>query len=222
MSNQLILILLKREFRIRFMNLSSSLYALVFFTIVLLLFPLAMGANPELLNQVGVAAIWIAAVLAILVGIDGLFRSDIEDGTLEQLIVARQSIALWAMVKVGVHWLMSGFVLVLLSILSIPLFGLNINEAGILAISLLLGTPTLTLIAAIAAALTVSLRSGSVLMSLIALPLQLPILIFATGTVDVLHSSGSVLPILALLSAGLILSIIFIPFTLAAILRLAI
>jgi heme exporter protein B len=220
MSNLLIGTLLRRELKLRLINMSSGLYALVFFILVLLLFPLAMGTNPQLLNQIGVAAIWIAAVLAVLLGIDGLFRSDIEDGTLEQLIVARQSIALWALIKVIVHWLSSGFVLALLSILSIPLFGLNINEAGILILSLLLGTPILTLLAAIAAALTVSLRSGSVLMSLIALPLQLPVLIFATGTVEVLRAGGSVLPILALLAAGFILSVIFIPFALAAALRL--
>jgi heme exporter protein B len=214
--------MLRRELRLRLMNLSSGLYALVFFLLVLLLFPLAIGANPQFLNQVGVAAIWIAAVLAVLLGMDGLFRSEIEDGTLEQLIVSRQSIGLWALVKVGVHWLTSGFVLALLSVLSMPLFGLNANEAGVLALSLLLGTPILTLIAAIAAALTVSLRSGSILMSLIALPLQLPVLIFATGAVEVLRTGGAVLPILALLTAGLILSVIFVPFALAAALRLAI
>lgn len=214
--------MLRRELRLRLMNLSSGLYALVFFILVLLLFPLAIGANPQFLNQVGVAAIWIAAVLAVLLGMDGLFRSEIEDGTLEQLIVARQSIGLWALVKVGVHWLTSGFVLALLSVLSMPLFGLHADEACILVLSLLLGTPILTLIAAIAAALTVSLRSGSILMSLIALPLQLPVLIFATGAVEVLRTGGAVLPILALLTAGLILSLVFAPFVLAAALRLAI
>jgi heme exporter protein B len=222
MSNRLIGTLFRRELKLRLMNLSSGLYALIFFILVLLLFPLAMGANPQLLNQVGVAAIWIAAVLAVLLGMDGLFRSDIEEGTLEQLIVARQSIALWALVKVSVHWLTSGFVLAVLSTLSMPLFGLNVNEAGVLALSLLLGTPILTLLAAMAAALTVSLRSGSVLMSLIALPLQLPVLIFSTGTVEVLRAGGAVLPIFALLAAGLILSLIFIPFALAAALRLTI
>lgn len=222
MTKHFIGVLFRRELRLRFTNLSSGLYALVFFILVLLLFPLAIGANSQFLNQVGVAAIWIAAVLSILLGAESLFRSEIEDGTLEQLIIARQSLELWALVKVSVHWLTSGFVLVLLSMLSMPLFGLNANEAGILALSLLLGTPILTLLAAVAAALTVSLRSGSILMSLIALPLQLPVLIFATGAVEVLHAGGAVLPIFALLGAGLILSLIFIPFALAAALRLAI
>jgi heme exporter protein B len=126
------------------------------------------------------------------------------------------------MVKVSVHWLMSGFVLALLSILSMPLFGLNQSEAGVLACSLLLGTPVLTLLAAIAAALTVSLRNGSVLMSLIALPLQLPVLIFATGAVEVFRAGGAILSIFALLAAGLILAVIFVPFAIAAALRSAI
>ena len=217
-----ILATLRRELLLRFNHLSSWVYTLVFFVLVLLLFPLAVGANTQFLNHIGVAAIWIAAVLAVLLGMEGLFRTDVEDGTLEQVIVARQSLALWALVKVSVHWLTGGFAIVLLSVLSIPLFGLNMNEAGFLALSLLLGTPILTLIAAIAAALTVSLKGGGVLMSLIALPLQLPILIFATGAVDVLRAGGAVMPILALLAAGLILSVIFIPFALASALRLSV
>ena len=215
-------VLFRRELRLRFIHLSSGLYALVFFILVLLLFPLAIGANAQFLNQVGVAATWIAAVLSVLLGADGLFRSELEDGTLEQLIVARQSIALWALVKMSVHWLISGFVLALLSILSVPLFGLNQNEAGVLACSLLLGTPVLTLLAAIAAALTVSLRNGGVFMSLIALPLQLPVLIFATGAVEIFRAGGAILPIFALLAAGLILAVIFVPFAIAAALRSAI
>ena len=217
-----IILCLRRELRLRFTNLSSGLYTLVFFVLVLLLFPLAVGANAQFLNQIGVAAIWIAAVLAVLLGVEGLFRADVGDGTLEQVIVARQSLALWALIKVSVHWLTGGFVIVLLSVLSIPLFGLKTDEAGLLALSLLLGTPILALIAAIAAALTVSIKNSGVLMSLIALPLQLPVLIFATGAVDILRDGGAVLPILALLAAGLILSVIFIPFVLAGALRFSV
>lgn len=217
-----LLAMLKRECRLRFMDLSSVTYTLVFFMVVLLLFPLATGADSKLLNQVGVAAIWIAALLAVLLGMDGLFRSEMDDGTLEQMIVARQSIGVWALVKVGIHWLMSGFLVALLALLSIPLFGLSADEALILVLSLLLGTPILTLIAAIASALTVSLRSGGVLMPLIALPLQLPVLIFATGAVEAMRTGGEVLPILALLTAGLILSIIFAPLALSAALRLVV
>ena len=213
---------LRRELLLRFNHISSWVYTLVFFVLVLLLFPLAVGANAQFLNHIGVAAIWIAAVLSVLLGMESLFRADVEDATLEQVIVARQSLALWALIKVSVHWLTGGFAIVILSVLSIPLFGLNANEAGVLALSLLLGTPILTLIAAIAAALTVSLKSGGVLMSMIALPLQLPVLIFATGAVDVLRAGGAVLPILALLAAGLILSVIFIPFALASALRLSV
>jgi len=212
---------IRREFALRVQSPAAWLYAVVFFVMVLLLFPLAMGANGALLHQIGVAAVWIAALLAILLGMDGLFRADIDEGTLEQVIVARHSVALWALLKVTMHWLTGGFVLTLLSFLSIPLFGLSLAEAGLLALTLMLGTPILTLFAAVAAALTVTLRGGSVFVPLIALPLQLPVLIFATGVLDILQRGGDVLPILALLAAGLILSLLILPFVLAAALRLA-
>ncbi len=214
--------LMRRELRLRFQSPAAWLYAVVFFVMVLVLFPLAVGASGALLHQIGAAAVWIAALLAVLLGMDSLFRADIEEGTLEQVIVARHSVALWALVKVGVHWLTGGFILSLLSFLAIPLFGLDLCEAGLLAGTLLLGTPILTLFAAMAAALTVSLRGGGLFIPLIALPLQLPVLIFATGALDLLQHSESVLPILALLAAGLILALIFLPFALASALRLAI
>jgi heme exporter protein B len=214
-------IILQRELLLRLKTPSSWLYAVVFFAMVMVLFPLALGVSPVLLHQIGAAAVWIAALLAVLLGMDSLFRVDVEDGSLEQVIVARQSLALWALLKVAVHWLSGGLIMTLLSLLSMPLFGLSGPEAGLLALTLLLGTPILTLFAALAAALTVSLRSGAMYVPLIALPLQLPVLIFATGALDLLQRGETVLPILALLAAGLILVLIFIPFAIAGALRLA-
>ncbi len=214
-------VILRREIALRIKSPSAWLYAVVFFVMVLVLFPLAVGASPGLLQQIGPAAVWIAALLALLLGMDSLFRADVDDGTLEQVIVARQSLALWVLLKVAVHWLTSGCLIVLLSLLSIPLFGLSSTEAALLGVTLLLGTPTLTLFAALAAALTVTLRGGGLYVPLIALPLQLPVLIFATGAFDVLHSGGNLYPILALLAAGFILSVIFLPFAMASALRLS-
>ncbi|MEY4517185.1 MAG: heme exporter protein CcmB [Pseudomonadota bacterium] len=211
----------QRELRLRLRTPSAWLYPVVFFLMVLVLFPLAAGAEPRLLLRVGSAAVWIAALLSVLLGMDSLFRPDVEDGTLEQVFVSRASLPAWALCKVVVHWITGGGVLTLLSCLAVPLFGLSTDATAVLALSLLLGTPTLTLLAAVAAALTVSLRGSGVLVPLIALPLQLPVLVFATGAVNVVQTGGAVLPILAVLLALLILSVVLLPFALAAALRLA-
>lgn len=212
---------LRRELLLKFQTPAGWLYPVVFFLMVLVLFPLAVGASAKLLNQIGAAAVWIAALLAVLLGMEGLFRADVEDGTLEQVVVARVSLPLWALVKTAVHWLTGGLLLTLLSCLAIPLFGLSGREALVLALSLLLGTPILTLLAALAAALTVTLRGNGVLLPLIALPLQLPVLIFATGAVGLAHDQLPVLPVLLLLLGLCLLSIIVLPFALAMALRLA-
>ena len=215
-------ILWQREWALKVRTPAGWLYPVVFFLMVLVLFPLAAGASPKLLAQIGGAAVWIAALLSVLLGMDSLFRSDLDDGTLEQVVVARYSLPLWVLIKVAVHWLTSGFVLTLLSGLAIPLFGLSTDEASVLALGLLLGTPTLTLLAAVAAALTVSLRGSGVLVPLIALPLQLPVLVFATGAVDIIvQTGGQVLPVLALLAALLILAVVLLPWAIAGALRLA-
>jgi heme exporter protein B len=214
-------ILWQREWALKVRTPAGWLYPVVFFLMVLVLFPLAAGASPKLLAQIGGAAVWIAALLSVLLGMDSLFRSDLDDGTLEQVVVARYSLPLWVLIKVAVHWLTSGFVLTLLSGLAIPLFGLSTDEASVLALGLLLGTPTLTLLAAVAAALTVSLRGSGVLVPLIALPLQLPVLVFATGAVDIVQTGGQVLPVLALLAALLILAVVLLPWAIAGALRLA-
>lgn len=211
----------QREWMLKVRSPAGWLYPVVFFLMVLVLFPLAAGASPKLLAQIGGAAVWIAALLSVLLGMDSLFRGDLDDGTLEQVVVARYSLPMWVLIKVGVHWLTSGFVLTLLSGLAMPLFGLGQRETIVLALGLLLGTPTLTLLAAVAAALTVSLRGSGVLVPLIALPLQLPVLIFASGAVNIVQASGQVLPIVALLLALLILAVVLLPWAIAGALRLS-
>ncbi len=212
---------LRRELLLKFQTPAGWLYPVVFFLMVLVLFPLAVGASAALLNQIGAAAVWIAALLAVLLGMESLFAADVEDGTLEQVVVARLNLPLWALLKTAVHWLTGGLLLTLLSSLAIPLFGLSGREALVLAISLLLGTPILTLLAAVAAALTVTLRGNAVLLPLIALPLQLPVLVFATGAVNLAREQLPVLPVLLLLLGLCLLSIILLPFAVAVALRLA-
>lgn len=212
---------LRRELLLKFQTPAGWLYPVVFFLMVLVLFPLAVGASAKLLNQIGAAAVWIAALLAVLLGMESLFRADVEDGTLEQVVVARLSLPLWVLTKTAVHWLTGGLLLTVLSSLAMPLFGLSTYEALVLAASLLLGTPILTLLAALAAALTVSLRGNGVLLPLIALPLQLPVLVFATGAVNLAREQLPVLPVLLLLLGLCLLSIILLPFAVAMALRLA-
>lgn len=212
---------LRRELLLKFQTPAGWLYPVVFFLMVLVLFPLAVGASAKLLNQIGAAAVWIAALLAVLLGMESLFRADVEDGTLEQVVVARLSLPLWVLTKTAVHWLTGGLLLTVLSSLAMPLFGLSSHEALVLAASLLLGTPILTLLAALAAALTVSLRGNGVLLPLIALPLQLPVLVFATGAVNLAREQLPVLPVLLLLLGLCLLSIILLPFAVAMALRLA-
>ena len=212
---------LRRELLLKFQTPAGWLYPVVFFLMVLVLFPLAVGASAALLNQIGAAAVWFAALLAVLLGMESLFRADVEDGTLEQVVVARVSLPLWVLLKTAVHWLTGGLLLTLLSSLAMPLFGLSGHEALVLAASLLLGTPILTLLAALAAALTVSLRGNGVLLPLIALPLQLPVLVFATGAVGLARDQLPVMPVLLLLLGLCLLSIILLPFAVAMALRLA-
>jgi len=211
----------RRELRLRYKSSASWVQSIVFFIMVLVLFPLALGANLTLLHQVAPAVVWVAALLSILLGVDTLFRSDLDDGTLEQIVVSRFPLTQWAVIKVLVHWMSGGLLLVALSGLVVPLYGLSMTESGTLALSLLVGTPTLTLLAALAAALTVPLRGQIMLIPLLALPLQLPILIFATGMVSVMQRGESILPILALLLAGMILAGLILPWAMAAALRLS-
>ncbi len=212
----------QREFGLKWRSPSGSLYALVFFVMVLVLFPFAVGAEPKLLARLGSAAVWIAALLAVLLGADSLFQRDVEDGTVEQLVVGQGSLALWALIKVCVHWLGSGLLVSLVSLLVVPLFGLDWPSAGILMLTLVIGTPILTLFTAIAAALTVTLRGNGVLVPLLAIPLQLPVLIFGSGTVNLWLVHSPVMPVFALLLGLLLLSIVTIPWVLAAALRLAV
>ncbi len=211
----------RREWRLKWQQPAEWLHPLVFFLLVLLLFPLALGAQPNLLARVGGAAVWIAALLSVLIGMEGLFRRDLDEGVLEQLVVQRVSLAQWALAKVIVHWLGSGLVVALLALLALPLFQLQAAQVQALVAGLLLGLPVLTLLAALGAALTVSLRGGGLLVPLIALPLQLPVLIFAAGLVNLAGQGDPVLPVLALLAAMLIVALLALPWAIGAALRLA-
>lgn len=213
--------LLRREWHIKRQGAVSWLYPLVLFLLIITLFPLAIGAEPATLLRLASSAVWIAVLLSLVMGIEELFRPDFDNGTLAQLVVSGASVPTWVAVRLWVHWLFSAGFVAVLSFLAIPLFNLPTNDALMLALSIVVGSPMLLMLSAIASSLTLTLKNGAVLVPLIALPMQLPVLIFATGAVD-LHSTGlNGLPTLALLGAGSILAVIVSPFVIAGILKMA-
>lgn len=214
-------VLWQREWRIRQQNKVQWLYPLVLFLIIITLFPLTVGTEPKLLQQLGTPAVWIAGLLSLIMGMDNLFRPALENGTLAQLVVSRASLPLWVLVRLIVYWLTGAGMVAILAVLAMPLFGLNTLQMLALSASIVVGSPMLLCLSAIASSLTLSLKNGAVLVPLIALPMQLPVLIFATGAVDLFSTGMNGLPILALLLAGSIFALIISPFVIAFSLKLA-
>jgi heme exporter protein B len=194
---------------------------LLFFVLVTALFPLGIGADPALLREVAAGIIWVAALLAAMLSLDSVFRSDFEDGSLEQFLISAQPLSILVLAKVVAHWLITGLPLLIVA----PLLGLllDLPSASIvtLMVTLALGTPVLSMIGAIGVALTVGLRRGGVILSLLVLPLYIPVLIFAANAVE---SAGAGLPItgqLSLLTALLVLSLSLSPLATAAALKIS-
>jgi len=213
--------LLRRDFLLAYRRRAELLQPLVFLLVVVTLFPLGVGPSPTQLAYIAPGVIWIAALLATVLSLDSLFRSDFEDGTLEQMVLSGQSLALIALARTVAHWLVAGLPIVLLS----PLLAMwmNLPDEGLLILieSLAIGTPVLSLIGAIGGALTVSLKRGGQLLSLLVFPLYVPLLILATSAVS---SAVVDLPYtgqLGLMVAGLIASLTLAPFATAAALKLS-
>ncbi|MCL4140726.1 UNVERIFIED_CONTAM: hypothetical protein GTU68_062230 [Idotea baltica] len=188
-------------------NPGQWLNPLLFFFVVVTLFPLGVGPSPQTLSTIAPGVLWVSALLAVLLSLGSLFDADHTDGTLEQLVLSGQSLPIIVLAKVLAHWLLSGLPLLLLS----PVLGLLLNlptqAIPVLMLSLLLGTLSLSLIGAIGAALTVGLNQAGVLLSLLVLPLSVPVLIFGSAAVAAAASdmvaSGQLLALLALLILAL-------------------
>lgn len=211
----------RREWQVKQQGAVQWLYPLVLFLMIITLFPLAVGTEPQLLQRLGVPAVWIAALLSLVMGVDGLFKPALDNGTLAQLVVAKASLPLWVLIRLIIHWLFSSGIVAVLSLLAVPLFQLSWFDAGILMVSILVGSPMLLMLSAVASSLTLSLKNGAILVPLIALPMQLPVLIFATGAVDLFASGLNGLPILALLLAGSIVSVLVMPLVIALTLKMS-
>ena len=196
--------------------------ALLFFVIVTSLFPLGIGAEPNLLRAVAPGVIWVAALLSSMLSLARLFAADYADGTLEQMLLGAAPLGVVAAAKAAAHWLVAGLPLVLIAPLIALQYDLPAALYGVLALSLLLGTPVLSLVGAIGAALILGLRGGGVLLSLLVLPLYVPILIIGAGAVEMAAAGLAPDGQLLLLGAALVLAAAFAPWAIAAALRISI
>ncbi|RBP48604.1 heme exporter protein CcmB [Arenicella xantha] len=211
-----------REWKLMFRNTSSLIQPLVFFVIIALLFPFSLPAESALLQKIGGGVIWVSAVLATLLSLESMFYTDYIDGSLEQALIHPRSVTLAMLGKVLAQWTGTGLILSCFSPLLCLTFNIPSSQIWVLFASLILGTPSLTLIGAIGAALTVTLRRGGVLIAIIILPLYIPILIFGAGT---LTQAAQGLPIagqLYALAAILALALTLAPFAIAGALRVTI
>jgi heme exporter protein B len=194
---------------------------LFFFIIVVSLFPLGVGPELSILRTIAPGVVWVAALLASMLSLDRMFSHDYLDGSLEQLILTPQPLSVIVLGKVIAHWLVTGAPLMLIAPVLGVQFDLPPGALITLVFALLLGTPALSLIGAVGAALTLGLRSGGVLVSLLVLPLCIPVLIFGAGAVEASITGASAEPHLSLLGAVLVLALLFTPWATAAALRIS-
>jgi heme exporter protein B len=211
----------RRDLTIALRRRSDIFTTLIFFVIVVSLFPLGIGPELDTLRLIAPGVVWVGALLASMLALEQIFSADHRDGTLEQMLLTPQPVSLLVIGKVLAHWLATGLPLVVMA----PLLGLQYDLSAealqVLVVSLLLGTPTLSLIGAIGAALTLGLRSGGVLVALLVLPLYIPVLIFGAGAVEATVSGLGGQAHLSMLAAILIGSLVLAPLATAAALRVA-
>jgi heme exporter protein B len=213
-------LVIHRELCLSFRRPEQLLQPLVFFLIVTTLFPLGLSLQLSMLRDMAPGVLWVAALLASLLSLDSLFKSDADDGTLEQLALSGQSLTVIVMAKTFAHWLVSGAALVLVSPVVAMALGIPVTAFGTMLLSLGLGTMTLSWLGAIGAGLTVGLRRGNVLLSLIVLPLAIPLLIFGAGATDRAVSGTSAAGALYFLASLCVFTCTLAPFAATTALRI--
>jgi heme exporter protein B len=211
-----------RDLLLAWRRRTDVLATLFFFIIVVSLFPLGIGPEQQLLRTIAPGVVWVAALLASMLALGRTFGNDYQDGTLEQLMLTPQPLYLIVLGKVLAQWLVSEVPLVLVAPVLGLQFGLSQNTLAVMTVSLLLGTPVLSLIGSIGAALTLGLRSANVLVALLVLPLYIPVLIFGAGAIEATVSGGEPQAYLLLLGATLVLALTFAPWATAAALRISV
>jgi heme exporter protein B len=215
------LAVLKREIALGLRQKGEVLTPLMFFMVIASLFPLGVGAESKLLLRMAPGVLWVSALLAAMLSLQRMFATDYADGSLEQMALSPTPLGLLVLSKAIAHFLLSGLPLVLMAPVLGLQFGLDSRALGILMVSLLLGTPSLSLIGSIGAALTLGVRGAGVLLSLLILPLYIPILIFGAGAVEADAAGLGIGGHLSLLAAMLVLSLFFSPLATAAALRIS-
>jgi len=213
--------LLRRDMILAMRRKADVLNSLVFFLIVVSLFPLGVGPEAETLREIAPGVIWVAALLASMLSLGRLFADDHHDGCLEQMLILPHPLTVLVGSKVLAHWVLSGLPLVLLSPLLGMQLGMDIESIAVLMLTLLLGTPVLSLIGAVGAALTIGVRGGGVLISLLILPLYVPVLIFGAASVNDFRYSVDITGHLLIMGALLTGSLTLAPWATAAALRIS-
>ncbi len=215
------MIVLKRDLLLAFRRRSDVATTLFFFLIVSSLFPLGIGPEAAVLSSIAPGVLWVAALLAGMISLNRIFAADFADGSLEQMLIAPQPLALLVLAKISAHWIVCGLPVVLLAPLIGLQYGLPNESLLVLVWSLLLGTPALSLIGAIGAALTLGVRGSGLLVALLVLPLYIPVLIFGAGAVAASQHGMSAQAHLSLLTACSLLSLVLAPLATAAALRIS-
>lgn len=213
---------LRRELQVAFRRPADLANPVLFYMMIAALFPLALSPKAELLRSIAPGVLWIGPLLAMLLSLNHLFRADIEDGSLEQIMVMPVPLA-WAMLaKTTAHWLMTGLPLLLMAPILAITYHLPRAAAGTLALSLLIGTPTLSLLGSIGAALTAGVRQGGALLAVMVLPLALPVLMFGARATDLAIAGESAAGPLYILGAMLALATVLVPLASAAAIRISV
>ena len=213
--------ILRRDLRLAFRRPGEMANPLLFFVLITAIFPLGLSPEPELLRTVAPGILWGAALLSSLLALDLLFRSDFEDGSLEQLVLSAHSLPVIVLGKTLAHWIVSGLPLVLIAPLLASALYLPPEAWGTLMLGLLIGTPTLSLLGAVGAALTTGLGRGSALLSLLVMPLATPILIIGARSVDLAAQGMDPVGPMYLLAAILFLALSLSPLAIAAAVRIS-
>ena len=216
-----VLLAFRRDLRLAVRSKGEVIQAMVFFVIVVSLFPLAVGAESALLKRIAPGVVWVAALLSVLLTLPRMFANDFADGTLEQLATSPYPMATLVAGKMLAHWVSTGLPLALVAPVLGLQFGLGALELAVIVASLMIGTPVLSMIGAIGAALTLGVRGGSILTALLVLPLYIPVLIFGAGAVEAAMAGVDYTANLSLLGAGLLLGAVASPFAVAVAIKIA-
>jgi heme exporter protein B len=211
-----------RDMRLSWRHPDEAVLTVAFFALVASLFPLGIGAEPQLLTRIGPGVIWVGALLAAFLALPGLFAADYADGSLEQMTLSPHPALGWAAGKITAHWMVSGLPLTLLSPLIGLQYGLSPDTLAVQALSLAIGTPVLSLLGGACAALALGARGGGMLLALLALPLFVPVLIFGAGAAEAQATGLSAAPHLSLLGAALIAALVGLPWAIGAAVRIAV